>query len=129
MTSILLPLVVSVASLGIHAPSFTPVDSSPSIKVSSEYLSSQDRRNAWTVTSAVREVIAGPAYPEEYRWTSSGRSAELGELGEPISRDRVVSGVSDFVEGLSNPDDSADEEFSWTNGVGLVGVGFRWQFR
>lgn len=119
MTPVLLPLVVTLASVGINTASFTPTDDLRTRKVDLGYL----------VDPALGSLIAGSAYPEAYRWTGSGGSAELGKSGGPVSQARVVANDSDVVAGFSDPGAPSDEEFSWTSGVGMVGIGFRWRFR
>lgn len=129
MTPVLLPLVATLASVGINTAGFTPTDDLRNRKVDLGYLSVQDPLDAPTLDPALGSLIAGSSYPEAYRWTGSGGSAELGKSGGPVSQARVVSGDSDVVEGFDDPDDPSDEEFSWTSGVGMVGIGFRWRFR
>ena len=129
MTPILLPLVASLASVGINMASMSATDGLRSGKVDLEYFSSQDPVNGASVDAAVGDVLAGASYPEAYRWTGSTYAAELGKSGGPVSQARLASGDSSAVVGIADLDGASDEEFSWTGGVGGGGIGFRYRFR
>lgn len=129
MTSILLPLVVSLASLGINAPRLTPVADLPSGNVGTEFLWSQDPLDPAAATPDLANLVAGSSYPEAYRWTSSSGSAELDDSGAPIAQAGLVSRDSQAITGFSDNGEPLEDEFSFTRGAGIVGIGFRWRFR
>lgn len=114
-----LPLAVSLAAVGIDAASFRGADDLAFASAPAGYFSSQD---------PVEAAIAGSSYPDAYRWQGSGDSAELGDFGAPRAQGYAVLADSDVVS-FADPVDASDEAFNWTNGGGMVGIGFRWRFR
>lgn len=129
MTPILLPLAASLAALGINVSRPTPATALAPGNVATESWSSQQQVDPPAVAYAVDSVIAGSSYPDEFRWTSAADSGALDSSGRPMSQARVVAGDRAVVAGLAAGGDSPDDAFSWTSGVGVVGIGFSWRFR
>jgi len=130
MTELLFMLLLGLDSVGISAAGFTPLGDFPGSRVvGSGHFSSEYPVSATNGASAVDIPISGSAYPDAYRWTGSAGSAAQGNAGGPLSQARAVSRDNDVVTGFADADDPADNQFRWTSGVGIVGVGVQWRFR
>ncbi len=119
MTPMFLPLVVSLAAVGMDAASFRGADDGAFASGGAGDFSSQD---------PVEAAIAGSSYPDAYRWHGGGDSAELRQFEVPLGQAGVASSNRNVVS-FADPGDASDETFDWTNGGGMVGIGFRWRFR
>jgi len=130
MTPVVLPLVLSLASIGIVESRVAPAVDLPSSRIDMRYLSTQEFFDAASFGSAEGRLMSGSSYPEAYRWTGSDGITEPGELAGPMSQARLVAGGGNVLLSLDSPDDYSDSEFRWTRRVGGgVGVGFLWRYR
>lgn len=129
MTPIFLPLVVSLVSVAIDTSRLVPHNDLRSGQFSVAHSSGQDPLRPAPPAVDISAVLSGSRYPERYRWISRAGSAEPGNLGGPVRPARVASDDGQMAAVLADPDQDSDEEFSWTSGVGMVGIGVRWRFR
>ncbi len=129
MTELLFMLLLGLDSAGISAADFTLLGNFPGSVVSSGYVSGEYPVSAAAGAFADDIVIAGSAYPEAYQWTGGAGLKAPGESGGQVSLARVASGDTALVEVLADPGDTETDEFRWTSGVGIVGLGFEWRFR
>lgn len=129
MTRSLLALVLSLLSAGINADSWPPAGELSGGAAGLGYLSSQGPISVAAPIVIDGKLIAGSSYPEAYQWTGIGGAAMLGASGRPNSPARGISVDGKIVVRLANTDESPDEEFRWTRGGGIIGLGFVWRFR
>lgn len=129
MTPIVLPLVVSLVSVAIDTSRLAPHNDLRSRQFSLAHSSGQDPLRPAPPAVDIAAVLSESRYPERYRWTSRAGSAEPGSLHGPVWQAHVASDVAEIAAVLADPGPGSDEEFSWTSGVGMVGIGVRWRFR
>lgn len=129
MTQVLLMLLLGLDSAGINAAGFPSVGNFPGRVVSSGYGSEQDRGSAATALSAIDSLVTRSGYPEAFHWTHGSAMADPGDSRGPRNQARGNSGDGRFGARFSGAGDSPDEDFRWTGGAGMVGIGFLWQFR
>jgi len=111
---------------GVNADSLLPAGDFPGSAVGLGYLSSQGPISVAASPSPAVSLIAGSSYPEAYRWTGISVAAKLGRPNGPASGVIVERKI---VVGLADAPDAQDDEFRWTRGAGIIGLGFVWRFR
>ena len=116
MTPIVLPLAMSLVSLGMSEPVFTPTRDIPADFAGARLLPQlgTDARvepvNAWT----------GSEYADTWDWQPD---VNLQAQAGPAAADQPEKGP-ELAGG-----DRDNHDFDLTPGVGLVGVGFVWRYR
>jgi len=129
MTPILVPLVISMASLGISEARFQPSADIWTEFAGSRYLPRATGNELMADDAGSAAALAGSAYPEAYRWNPPEDGAGPGELGGVSVQARApVEPLGKQAAG-TDPDEVPDHDFDLTPGVGLVGVGFVWRYR
>ena len=125
MTPIVLPLVMSLVSLGISEARFQP-----SAEIWDEFAGSRFLPLA-AVGAGTGSVagLQGSAYPEAYRWNQDDSLLASVEFGGPALQARVPLNQGGTQVSGAEGDDSQNHDFDLTRGVGLVGVGFVWRYR
>jgi len=129
MTPILLPLVMSLVSLGVSEPSFQPSAAIWDEFAGSRYLPRVDTGTLATAGYSEMLALSGGAYPEAYRLNPDEALAAPVELSVSAAQVQALADRAYARAAEIERQDEPDSDFDMTRGVGLVGVGFVWRYR
>lgn len=129
MTPMILPLVVSLAAVGINAGTYRPAAEPVAAVVDLRDLASGVSFEPAAYPAGVDGWRGDAAYPEKFRWSANDDRAPLPAAGQPGRQSVLVSARTDLINIGADPAAADDSEFEVTRGAGLVGIGFRVRFR